>query len=234
MPTKTQQLFIFPYAGGSIASFRRLTDLIDESVDVVTVEYAGRGTRAKEPFAESFPDLAEDAAAYCLARRKEEMPFSVMGYSMGSIAAFETLAKRKLPGRLKHFFIAAETAPDDRSLELRKVKDPTDERILERARILGGLDEMMLRDKRFERIYVRPMMSDYRLFFGYRFSGCPAPIPADATVFYCEKDTPLAHVRKWAGLIGGGLEFHELGENHFFINQHYKEMAGVINEVLAR
>ena len=62
---KDLQLFILPYAGGSIASFKRLTDLISESVEVITVEYPGRGTRAKEPLANSIQDLLNDAIEYC-------------------------------------------------------------------------------------------------------------------------------------------------------------------------
>ena len=73
MPNKRIQLFILPYAGGSTAAFKKLTDLIDPSVDVITVEYAGRGTRAKEPLATSIWSLLEDAIVYCRDRRRQEI-----------------------------------------------------------------------------------------------------------------------------------------------------------------
>lgn len=243
MPNKEIQLFILPYAGGSTAAFKRLTDLIDPRVDVVTVEYAGRGTRAKEPLAASIWNLLDDAAAYCRVRRKQDLPYAVMGYSMGSILAYEILKRETISGELRHLFIAAEVSPKDRSLELRKVKNPTDERILDRARHLGGLDDRMLQNKRFADIYIRPMLSDYRLFFEYVFGvykkdkagedeTSKDKIRADTTFFYCEADTALADVQHWEELIDGEFDYHELGENHFFINQHYKEMAQVINHHL--
>lgn len=234
MQNKKMQLFILPYAGGSIAAFKRLTDLIDDRIDVVTVEYAGRGTRAKDALASSIWELLDDAIAYCRERRDLDIPYSVMGYSMGSILAYEMVARKTLEGELKHLFISAEVSPKDRSLELRKVENPTEERILKRARSLGGLDERMLKNKRFADIYIKPMLSDYRIFFEYRFGDHNEKINVDTTFFYCEKDTALADVQKWYELIDGQFDFHELGENHFFINQHYKEMAKVINDTLCR
>ena len=232
MPDKKMQLFILPYAGGSIAAFNRLTDSIDERVDVVTVEYPGRGTRVKEPLCGSIEDLLNDAIQYCCDRRVESLPYAVMGYSMGSVLAYEMIIRKSIPGELKHLFISAEVSPKDRSLELRKVENPTEERILERAKRLGGLDERILKNRRFADIYIKPMLSDYRLFFDYRFGGYTEKIKVDTTFFYCENDTPCEDVLRWNELIDGEFDFHEMGENHFFINQHYEEMAVVINETM--
>lgn len=229
MQNKIMQLFILPYAGGSIAAFKKLTELIDPQIDVVTVEYPGRGTRAKEELSASIWSLFEDAAKYIAGRREPDVPYCLMGYSMGSVLAYEMLAQNRISGDLKHLFISAEVSPKDRSLELRKVENPTEERILERARSLGGLDERMLQNKRFREIYIAPMLSDYRLFFEYEFKHESESIKTDTTFFYCEKDTHLLDVKKWNELIEGEMDFYEFGENHFFINQCYREMADVIN-----
>ena len=231
---KQIQLFILPYAGGSIAAFKRLTEQMDERVDAITVEYAGRGTRAKEPLAQSIWELLDDAIAYCKERRNSSLPYAVMGYSMGSVLAYEMLLRGAIPGELKHFFIAAEVSPKDRALELRKVADPTEERILERALKLGGLDERMLKNPRFAQIYLKPMLSDYRLFFSYRFGDYTEKIKVDTTFLYSEKDTALSDVRKWDELIEGSFDYHRIGDNHFFINQHYLEMADIINNNLKK
>ena len=230
--SKDIQLFILPYAGGSVAAFKRLTSLIDEHIDVITIEYPGRGTRAKEPLATSFESLLHDAIDYCRSRRNPDLPYSIMGYSMGSILAYEVVARGALKDMPKHIIIAAEVSPKDRALELRKVENPTEERIIERARKLGGFDDRLLSNKRFFDIYMKPMMSDYRLFFQYRYSGISEKINANTIVFYCEKDTPYDDVCKWEDLIDGAFDYHEMGENHFFINQHYEEMAEIINNAL--
>lgn len=234
MSKKQVQLFILPYAGGSIAAFKRLTDLIDDRIETITVEYPGRGTRIKEPLKNSLKEMLEDAIIFCQKRRNIELPYAVLGYSMGSVIAYEVLLNEALKGELNHIFIAAEVSPKTRSLELRKIKDPTDERIIERARILGGLDERILTDKRFSDIYIKPMISDYRNFFGYQFGEYKEVIRADTTFFYCESDTPREEVEKWSELIDGRFVFYELGDNHFFINKYYNEMARIINQTLCR
>lgn len=157
------------------------------------------------------------------------MPYAIMGYSMGSVLAYEMLVRKAIPGELKHFFVAAEVSPKDRALELRKVADPTEERIMERALKLGGLDERMLGNPRFKQIYLKPMLSDYRLFFNYQFGEYIEKIKVDTTFMYCEKDTALSDVRKWDELIEGVFDYHQIGDNHFFINQHYLKMAEIIN-----
>lgn len=229
---KIIQLFIFPYAGGSAAAFKRLSDLIDEHVEVITVEYPGRGSRSKEPLADSLWDMLDDAISFCNMRRNINIPYAVMGYSMGSILAYEMLARNVIRGELRHFFVSAEVSPEDRTLELRKVQNPSTERILERAKQLGGLDERLLTNKRFSEIYIKPMVHDYQLFFEYRFSGNKEKLNVDTTFFYCDKDTSVEDVQKWIKLINGKYEFHEMGNNHFFINEFYREMAGIINKSL--
>lgn len=229
MPDKNLQLFILPYAGGSIASFRRLSNLLCESVDVITVEYPGRGERSKEKPVSGFWNMYEDALCYVLERRNERIPFCLMGYSMGSILAYEMLARNRIPGCLKHLFIAAEVSPRGRALELRQADHPTEEELIGRAKQLGGLDERMLMNPRFREIYLKPMLADYRNFFEYRFTEVSGRIMTDATFFYCEKDTAYHDVKEWEELIDGQYDYHELGDNHFFINQHVTEIAEIMN-----
>jgi surfactin synthase thioesterase subunit len=233
MPTKRIQLFLLPYAGGSSASFRRLTDRLDGRIEAITVEYSGRGTRSREPLAGSFLEMLADAGEYCLVCRDSGLPYAIMGYSMGSIIAYELTVQRKLPGEQKHLFLAAEVSPKDRALELQKVKNPTDEHILERARRLGGFDERMLQNERFAQVFIRPMLSDYRNFFSYRFSGCDERCGVDATVLYSDSDTAFADVQKWDELMEGTPDYYAFSGGHFFINQHYEELADIVNRKLS-
>lgn len=228
------QLYILPYAGGSVAAFKRLTDLLDEKIEVITVEYAGRGTRIKEPLAENICEMYEDVVDYCKKRRIVEKPFAILGYSMGSILAYEMIARKSIPGQLKHFFVAAEVSPRYRSDALQRIRTVSDEIILKRVKKLGGMDESLINDKRFIDIYLRPMISDCRNFFGYRYADNKEVIQTNTSVFYCQQDTPLSEVKKWSELINGTFDYYELGHNHFFINDHYKEMASIINRTLCR
>ena len=229
MSTKQLQLFILPYAGGSAASFAKFARLIDKRVEVITVEYPGRGARAQEAFASSITDLLFDVARFINARRVDNVPFCIMGYSMGSILAYELLSKNLIPGNTQHLFICAEVSPKERALDLQRVSELTESLILQRVRNLGGFDERLLDNQRFRKIYVDPMIADYKLFYGYRFENNYKILEANTTFFYCEDDTSLSDVQKWSALIDGVFDFYNLGDNHFFINKYYSEMANIVN-----
>lgn len=230
MPYKQMQLFILPYAGGSIEAFKRLTDLIDDRIDVVTVEYAGRGTRAREPLASTFDELFNDSVSYAVSKRNEEIPYAILGYSMGGIFAYEFLKREVLKGINRHTFICAETSPKERASEFSKVNNPSDSLIMERARKLGGINERLVENERFYNIYMKPMLSDYKLLFNYRFQHqANKKVRSDVTFFYSERDTPYKSLENWGELIEGNYDYYQFGDNHFFINQYYAEMASVIN-----
>ncbi len=53
-----------------------------------------------------------------------------------------------------------------------------------------------------------------------------------ATVFYSEEDTPLREMEQWEKYFVGKIEFIRFDGNHFFIQQHYREMAEIISERL--
>ena len=44
------QLFILPFSGAKANQFSKVCDRLEKMVKVETIEYAGRGRRAKEPF----------------------------------------------------------------------------------------------------------------------------------------------------------------------------------------
>lgn len=45
MDNKQIQLFLVPFAGGNLYSFKNLDKHLDSRIDVVPIEYAGRGRR---------------------------------------------------------------------------------------------------------------------------------------------------------------------------------------------
>lgn len=226
------QLFIFPYAGASSYSFRKLTDRIDDRIEVVVIEYSGRGTRAKEPLCKSWDEQVDDAIQYLCDRRNKMLPCAFLGYSMGTIIAYEILVRKVLCISPIHFFLAAEVAPHTRALELRQEKEITEEKIIKRARELGGLDDRLLGNNRFRKIYLEPMISDFRHFFEYNYLHDGEKSDINTTFFYCEDDTKLEDVKAWEQLFLGKSDYYECGKNHFFINSDYELMADVINKRL--
>ena len=227
MNKKRVQLFCIPFAGGSATSFKELSNYLDESIDARVVEYPGRGMRTGEPFVKTMDELIQDVKGQIEANRIQGIPFALLGYSMGVEVAFN-LAQFVLEEKPNHLFFAAresihfDTKGHDYAL-LGK------EQFIDKIVKFGGVDERILNNKRFCDIYMGPVFADYKLLHEYVFRAEYGKLDSDLTVFYCEKDTHFDKVEGWKEHTTGNTVFYEMGDSHFFIKQHAKEMAEVIN-----
>ncbi|MEH2945014.1 thioesterase domain-containing protein [Lachnospiraceae bacterium KK002] len=228
---KKIQLFLLPFAGGDAYSFKNLTDELDSRIDAITVEYAGHGTRRKEKFIVDYQEFLEDVLSNINEQRVAGAGYAVLGYSMGSAITFDLLTKKLLDGNPLHAFLCARGCP--------KYKSPTqsyyalsEDEFISKVMQLGGMEERLLTDKRFSNIYLRPLRADYNVWSQYKYDESDENLSCNLSVFYSSKDETCINPFGWAELTSGNVDFYEMGENHFFILQHYKEMAEIISKVL--
>lgn len=232
--TENIQLFCLPFAGGGADAFQGLAkELEGENIEIVTFEYAGHGTRRMEEFYPDFDSMVSDAAEFIAARRKPDAGYALLGYSMGSVVTYELMAQSRLSGTPEHIFLAAHEAPDV-EWPGKAYYDLKDEEFLETLKTMGGfekLDEKTLNNRFFQKLYLKPIREDYRLLAMYQMSKAIV-LPAETTMFYATGDIPTQAIRKWDPFFGPGSEYISIGENHFFIRDHAKEMAAVIKAKL--
>ncbi|MCI8418873.1 MAG: thioesterase [Lachnospiraceae bacterium] len=226
------QLFLLPFAGGNSASFKQLTELLDNRIEVISVEYAGRMSRHKEKFITDYEKFLEDTANY-INVRCNGLPISLLGYSLGSVLVFDFIIKKKIKGDLKHCFICARGDLRDKSISQRYHELPNDE-FLQKLINLGGFDQRILENQRFLEIYMEPVRKDYIVWSQYKYREEGNKIPCDTTVIYSSKDPLSVNAHGWRDLTEGNIDFYELGENHFFIHQYYRGMAEIINGHLGK
>ena len=79
-------------------------------------------------------------------------------------------------------------------------------------------------------MYLPLFRADYTLISAYRFEELTLKTTVPATVFYSETDTPYDEMRLWTKHFAGVCEFIPYDGSHFFIQQHYREMADVIRD----
>lgn len=90
------RLVCFPHAGGSASTFFRFAQTLDQAIDVVAVQYPGRGERLMEP---PLTDLDLKVAAICDALDTSDLPFAFLGLSFGSLVAFATARELRRRGQ---------------------------------------------------------------------------------------------------------------------------------------
>lgn len=105
-------LFCIPGASASAMMFIKWRKLFDEKTEICPVELPGRGLRFRDTLISDMKLLAKDL--YRQIERKLHTPYAILGYCLGSIAAYELYCEinRNSMPLPKHFFLASGAAPD--------------------------------------------------------------------------------------------------------------------------
>ncbi len=226
------QLFILPFAGGNSSSFDDMNSLVNAGIDPITVEYSGRLSRRKDGYILKYEEFLFDVVRF-ITKRRNGNPWALLGYSLGSVLTYDIARRALVDDMLQHAFICARGDLNSASIS-QGYAGLKDEEFTRKIVELGGFDERLLNDKRFLKIYMEPVQNDYAVWSDYVFCDDGRKIHCDATVIYSEKDPLCANIRAWDGLCDGIIDYYEMGENHFFIRDHYAEMAEIINSKLRR
>lgn len=233
MCEKKLQLFFLPFAGGNSSSFNKLIQNLDQSIETITVEYAGHSTRRAEPYIEDYDFFLQDIANYIKERRNIELPCAFCGYSIGSALLYDLLQHNLVDTNPEFLiFSAREYVGWWKNREHRVVTD--EKEFLLRIENFGGFDKRILENKRFRDIYLAPVKADYKIWCQYKFMELKEKLKCDILVFFSSEDTPEEKVLDWKKITEGNTFFHEFGNNHFFINEYYKEMAEQINKLFKK
>lgn len=225
------QLFCLPYAGGSAAAFNNLKKAVSSNIELIAIEYPGHATRAKEEYKAIYHELVDDVYYQIKLRRNPSKKFAILGYSLGSAVSFDVILKYYEEETITHAFFCARE-PLHLLLDSRFYCDLNEEEFVDKMISLGGLNTSLLRDPRFRKIHLTPLLKDYQLWSQYRYPSNAPKVKIKSTIFYSEEDTPFYLIEKWQELIDQSICFYELGYNHFFINTHYNEMGRIISKVL--
>ena len=228
MPSKLQ-LFALPFAGGNAASFRKLESLLSPHIEWITIEYAGRGNRRKEGYITDYDDFLKDVADQIQAKRDPSADFALFGYSLGSALTYDLLSRGMVEGCPVHAFICARGSLQHNVMG-QSFTQMSEQDFAERMRKLGGMDERILKSPRFLHIYIQPVRADYIIWGQYRFH--PGEMGCDTSVLYSPLDPVSQGGEDWTELTNGKVDYFPMGDNHFFIHQHWQDVAEIVNRHL--
>lgn len=227
------QLFCFPFAGGTAAFFDQLEKTCAGQIDFVKLEYPGHGLRRKEKLCETYEELEEDLYGQ-LKKNYSGGDYALLGYSMGSIMVLEVLrylSEKEELSYPRYVFLAAHKPQIMVSLDGYSPEEQ-DEYVKKRTILFGGIPRQLVDNSSFWRMYLPLYKADYQMISQYDFDDLTYVTDVPAVVFYSEQDTPRAEMELWKKYFIGNCEFVEYPGTHFFINEHYREMAALIMERL--
>lgn len=227
------QLVCISYAGGTAEAFSEVSSYLPKEIKTIALDYAGHGSRRMESFYETFEDMVEDMAIRIKENVDKTMPLALFGYSMGSVVAYELVARGMLERKAEHLFLAAHEAPGE-YWDSRAYEDMDDLNFLHKLQEFGGfrrLEDRFLDNRHFRKMLFDPIRADYHLISDYKLKHDIRP-GISTTMFYSPLDVPTEKIQKWENHFSVQPEFIEIGKNHFFINEYPQELAKLIAERL--
>jgi surfactin synthase thioesterase subunit len=224
---KLMKLIIFPFAGGSQYAFNDVKRLLSADVEIIGVDYPGRGKRMVEDVLDEIDQVVED----CYQTLKKELTgdFIFWGHSMGASVAFLLTQKLlnngdKLPKRL---IVSGRNAPS--TLNRReKINNYPKDLFIEKLRKLGGTtDEVLLNPDLME--FFEPILrADFKAIENYTpsaFKTLDIPI----SVWYgSTEDLTKEEIELWQKETSIPIDIKEFEGNHFFLFNNWPLIAELL------
>ena len=223
------QLFIIPFSGSKASQFNKFCSDFDSDVIVETIEYAGRGKRAKEPFFTDYDAFINDICSFIKEHREYSIPFAILGYSIGGLFAYDLVAKEYLKEEPKHIFICA---CENNIKHFPPLSQLPEDEFWEKIIQLGGVDKKLIEHKKYLKLFSKTMRADFFIGEQHHYLKSDRSITCPVSVFYSESDTPYEDVRKWQKVCKGGISFHQFYGGHFFILEHHEQVAEEVKKRL--
>jgi medium-chain acyl-[acyl-carrier-protein] hydrolase len=229
------RLFCFPYAGGSSMIFRPWVKALPPFVEMVAVQYPGRGSRILEPPFKRLTAIA-DAIYTEMGPLVAEKPFAFFGHSMGATIAFEVaarLAQNNGP-RPVMFFASGRQAPHVPD------RDPVtyhlpDKELLSELRRLNGTPKEILESEEVMQLLLPIIRADFELIQTYEYSPSPRlECPLIALGGIGDVDIPRTDLEAWCLHTSSTCSVRMFPGDHFFLHSCESMVLQTMARELAR
>ncbi|QUQ68329.1 thioesterase II family protein [Kutzneria sp. CA-103260] len=224
------QLFCVPYAGGSARVYRNWRREFPDSTEVVPLEFAGRGSRAAQPFPDSVAEAALDLAE-TVRERATGVPYVLFGHSMGSLVVFEMAVALRALGLPSPALVvvSARNPPHIRAKWNAHVPELPDAELLDLLAGVGGVPPGL--SPAIAAGFFLPLLrADLRIAVKYDAGAADRSIDAPILVLAGRED-PLVDpelVAQWGRYTERGCTVVEHGGHHFSLFGQVHELAGAL------
>jgi surfactin synthase thioesterase subunit len=231
---KNIRVICLPFAGGSKYSYRPYNEKAPSFLEIITLEYPGRGTRLKEPLISDIEELVNDLYRQ-IDSLIDKMDYAIYGHSMGGLLAY-LLTKKILENNRKaplHLFITGTSGPSaPERLDKKRSLMGKDEFIQE-IKDFGGMPDEILQNDELLYFFEPILRSDFSASENYNYQPSP-PLNIPITVITgTDEDMEKQEIETWQKETIHDVDFKVMHGNHFFIYQHVDRIVYIIAKKLS-
>ncbi len=216
------QLFIVPFAGGSSYSFKHISELLSDHLEVIAWDGPGKGVNAGGVKNTHFDDEVRDFAEY-VKEHSRGREYAAWGYSCGGLICYEAMRiiqKEGLPLPKRVFLSAVRPAAEFVSPNVPSLDD--DNLMVILNRMSDGDRSEELRSK------ISNIREDMELARDYKYKDT-GKVNTPASVMFADDDEVTASgVDNWVNYFNGPVNFAQFHGKHFFYRHQPKELAEFI------
>jgi medium-chain acyl-[acyl-carrier-protein] hydrolase len=217
-PDAGLRLVCLPYSGGRASAFTTVAAELPGAVEVCAIELPGHGRRLPEPPITRLRPLVDQLTD--VLSESIRTPFVLLGYSIGSLVAFETAREIRRRGGAgpRALFVCAARAPHRRS-----ARPPLHQ--LPRAELVAGLHRLagehndLLDNEELVDVMLPVMRADLGLDESYAYQpGSPLDCPIEAFGGSSDWTVSRADLQAWREQTTGDFTATVLPGGHFFLD----------------
>lgn len=231
-PRPRMRLFCFPYAGGDANIFRDWTVAMPEGVEVIGVQYPGRGCNQDHPPISNCDDMVSQLRVVLAPLLG--IDFAFFGHSNGALISFEVTRSlsAESKGRMRHHFLSAKSAPHIMNNK-NKLSGLDDEDFVLAIREMGGTPPEVLNDAWLMQRLLPRLRADFALGETYVFRPT-ARLGCEVSILRGKYDVSVdgEFVKRWSELATGRVRQYSIEGGHFFLHTHKSQVMAIVRTAL--
>ncbi|MEY9854618.1 pyochelin biosynthetic protein PchC [Catenulispora sp. GAS73] len=223
------RLVCFPHSGGSAFAFRDWAAALPPGVELLAVQYPGRGDRFGEDLVDDVAELAGHAVGELLRRPAAEQV--LFGHSLGAMVAYETAVLLRDVGCEPVRLCPSACLPPGQMAN-RDVHRAPDREFWDSLLALGGIDPRIAEDMELRQMLTPALRSDLRAHATYRPGSTAASLSCPISCYHGAGDPLVDQSRlpRWGGVTSGEFRLRVRPGGHFHVTA---DVAELVSDILA-